>query len=229
MNTKSCTRCYTDRPLSAFAACAGGRDGLRAHCRDCYNATRRLNYAQPAVNAEKNAKRRVYEATRADARKVARHHPDIAARERAARQKYRADPQNLARMREWRVGHEAVPECRARVVFKAAMARAQKQQLPFGLTEAWVVERVLAGRCEVTGLPFEFSRVGTNTRRNPFAPSIDQITAGAGYTPKNCRVVLTAVNLALCDWGLPMFLHIASHALERNGYSVAEQETRKAA
>ena len=53
-----------------------------------------------------------------------------------------------------------------------------------------------AGRCQLTDLPFDF--MPTNkTFRNPYAPSLDRIDSQKGYTKKNCRIVLAAVNDAL--------------------------------
>jgi hypothetical protein len=49
------------------------------------------------------------------------------------------------------------------------------------------------------------------------APSIDQVTPGAGYTPENTRVVLYAVNVMASDWGLARIIQIAD-ALRARGF-----------
>lgn len=53
------------------------------------------------------------------------------------------------------------------------------------------------GRCAVTGMSFDYAE----TYRNPFAPSLDQITPGAGYTPDNIRIVTVIANTAMNGWG----------------------------
>lgn len=41
----------------------------------------------------------------------------------------------------------------------------------------------------------------TPKRRNPFAPSLDQVDPGTGYTAWNIRVVSVIVNTAMNEWG----------------------------
>lgn len=41
------------------------------------------------------------------------------------------------------------------------------------------------------------------------APSLDQIKAGAGYTPENTRVVLYALNVMAGTWSLAQVREIA--------------------
>lgn len=61
------------------------------------------------------------------------------------------------------------------------------------------------GRCEVSGLPFNFEVHG---KRRPFAPSIDRIDSSVGYTPTNSRLVCFAVNVGMNCWGDAPFLRI---------------------
>lgn len=65
------------------------------------------------------------------------------------------------------------------------------------LTAEWAIEKLLAGNCEGTGLPFTFD-VGSG--HQPFAPSIDRIDSALGYTPDNCRMVITAFNHGRNEW-----------------------------
>ena len=65
-----------------------------------------------------------------------------------------------------------------------------------------------AGCCELTGI--EFSKINpSSSRRSPFSPSIDRVDSSKPYSVKNCRVVCTAVNIALSDWGEAVFKEVA--------------------
>ena len=65
------------------------------------------------------------------------------------------------------------------------------------------------GRCEVTGIEFDFTRLAGQKLR-PFAPSIDRIDNHKGYTAENSRVVCIAVNLAMNQWGEHVLRKIAA-------------------
>ena len=98
-----------------------------------------------------------------------------------------------------------------------AKERARVKNIDCELT-ASSVELIIArsaGFCEVTGI--EFTRSNSNQwRRAPFAPSIDRIDSRKPYTVKNCRVVCTAVNIALSDWGEAVFKEIAKAYCKKN-------------
>ena len=64
------------------------------------------------------------------------------------------------------------------------------------------------GRCELTGIEFEFEHHGSNLRR-PFAPSIDRLENSKGYEISNVRVVCAAVNVAMNQWGEAVLYRIA--------------------
>lgn len=72
------------------------------------------------------------------------------------------------------------------------------------------MERLLdesAGFCALSGLPFDLAPC--ETRRRPFAPSLDRMDGGDGYTPENCRLVCVFVNNAIADWGLDVLQQVA--------------------
>lgn len=64
---------------------------------------------------------------------------------------------------------------------------------------AQLIERA-AGRCEVSGIRFRASRINGCLKR-PWAPSLDRIERSLGYVQSNCRIVCTAANLAMNEWG----------------------------
>lgn len=86
---------------------------------------------------------------------------------------------------------------------KVAVARAnakRRRQLSFTLEKQDVQAMMLRQRfrCAVTGMPFALSKHGLD---RPFAPSIDRIQCGEGYTAENCRLVCVATNFAINRWG----------------------------
>lgn len=89
--------------------------------------------------------------------------------------------------------------------------RCKREGFEFDLDDAWYIERLKAGVCELTGLPFDLSAT-----LGPYSPSIDRIIAGTGYTKRNCRVVLHCLNFAMGNWGIAAFLPVARALIERN-------------
>lgn len=87
---------------------------------------------------------------------------------------------------------------RANRLVKGAKVRASVIRVPFDINAEWVLERLIAGKCEVTGIPFDFAR----DRREPdgerrmFAPSLDQRVPRGGYTKENIQVVVWCYNAA---------------------------------
>lgn len=63
----------------------------------------------------------------------------------------------------------------------------------------WVLERILRGVCEVTGLPlkldYPYSQRGFGTQ-GAFSPSIDRRDPAKGYTKENAQVVVWIYNAA---------------------------------
>lgn len=92
-----------------------------------------------------------------------------------------------------------------------ARASAAKDALAFDLTTEWALALILEQkfRCALTGVKF-FDEHNTASRSHPYAPSIDRIKAGEGYTQDNCRIVCHAANVMLFDWGEDVFRKAAS-------------------
>lgn len=88
---------------------------------------------------------------------------------------------------------------RASALLHAAKKRADKKGLEFSLTHAWVVERIAAGFCEATGIPFILD--AGKGHHQPFAPSLDRKDNARGYTEDNVQVVAFIHNAARGPWG----------------------------
>jgi len=111
-------------------------------------------------------------------------------------------PQTQAYARNYRVKNKAAylaAECRRRCL---------KKGLEYNLDVAELQRRIELGVCELTGYPLELSPVNYKWERRPNTPSLDRINPKEGYTMKNVRVVCTAVNLALSNWGEEALLPI---------------------
>lgn len=105
-------------------------------------------------------------------------------------------------------------------VYSKARANAKRRGLEFTLTEkdfAALVDRA-AGACMLTAIPFD-AGYRDDTRFRPYAPSLDRIDSAKGYTPGNVRLVISAVNIALGQWGTPLLDQIAR--------AIAEGEIRE--
>ena len=99
--------------------------------------------------------------------------------------------------------------------FVAMIARtkhgAAARGLRFDLTEIDVNNLIkrASGRCEVSRIPFRYSKQNPQWSRNPWGPSIDRIDSRQGYFFDNCRLVCLAVNTALNEWGDDVLLAVA--------------------
>jgi hypothetical protein len=87
---------------------------------------------------------------------------------------------------------------RAWLLVDAARRRARIGGLSFDLDEhrQELQERIDAGFCEVTGIPFNL-----DGGRTYDSPSLDRINPRRGYTYDNVRMVCDLMNRAMSDWG----------------------------
>ena len=107
---------------------------------------------------------------------------------RAIYQRYKE--RRLTRSREVYHRDRLTPKSIAKELYGGALQRAKKRGLEFNLTREWLIEKVAAGRCEVSGLPFDRGAGKTH----PMSASVDRIRLDGGYTTDNSRVVIWAVN-----------------------------------
>lgn len=93
--------------------------------------------------------------------------------------------------RRARASYRTKSRPRAKTLYQHAATRARKKGLPFSITIDWVKDRIEAGVCQVTGIPFQLTLTG---QRNLYGPSLDRTDPQQGYTPENTRVVLFGYN-----------------------------------
>ena len=118
---------------------------------------------------------------------------------------------------------------KAAYLFYSVKARATKAGIPFDLNKEWLQDRIDAGICEMSGLPFDFETLGGHGPRNPNGASVDRIRANGGYTKDNCRLILWSINRALSNWGDEYMLHIFRTILRRRGEVVIPPVLRRIA
>ena len=107
-----------------------------------------------------------------------------------------------------RIKYRATPFAKINGLLTGARLRARKDGVVCTLDSEWVKKR-LAGRCELSGLPFDFEAGKKIGRFNPYAPSIDRREAGGDYTPDNCRMVVMALNVGMNYWGEDIYRTVA--------------------
>ena len=86
---------------------------------------------------------------------------------------------------------------------RGAKHRAKKRNLPFDLTQEWILDRLEIGVCELTGIPFTFTPLEEYGQRNncqPYSPTLDREISELGYVESNLRVVVAVYNYAKMHW-----------------------------
>lgn len=116
---------------------------------------------------------------------------------RAYHARKQSDPSYRAKRSEQFGAWRTTVEGRSSQLLRSAQKRAKDRGTECTITREWVVEKLRAGVCELTGLPLIFV---TGLGRSAFSPSIDRIDQTKGYTPENSRVILTAVNIGRGEW-----------------------------
>lgn len=99
-----------------------------------------------------------------------------------------------------------------KVILNNSRGRAKARGLNFNLTLLDVYEMLdrQRWRCAVSGLPFKTAQQKNKSDpRSAFTPSIDRINNLKGYSVNNCRLVLSAINYGMNEWGEDQYYSIA--------------------
>ena len=122
---------------------------------------------------------------------------------------------------------ELTPKQRADIIYRSgfqgtvtalhhsAKKHALEKNLEISITKE-MVQSLLKGctSCAVSGIPFDYT-VGLK-RANPLRPSLDRIDSTLGYTPGNVRLVCSAVNFGMNEFGEETFRELCHRYLENS-------------
>ena len=98
-----------------------------------------------------------------------------------------------------------------------AQNRSRKNGWKCGIDRGWIQDRVDAGRCQLTGIPFRYDP------GSPYRPSVDRIDSAKPYEPGNCRMVLVFINWAKHAYAEDVFQEVllsVAEALRKPGSGV---------
>jgi hypothetical protein len=100
-------------------------------------------------------------------------------------------------------------------------ARAKEKKVPHNLRRLGVLEMLVMQqyKCAVSSLPFSMDGLGDDPFLRPFAPSIDRVDNGGGYTTENCRIVCRIVNFAMGKWGTDALRTVALAIAAKEGWT----------
>jgi hypothetical protein len=102
--------------------------------------------------------------------------------------------------------------------FNGARRRAAAKGIRFTITLDYLKHLYFEqdGKCKLSGMPFMRYETGKSRRPLPYAPSLDRIFPEDGYVEGNVRFVLWALNMALGEHGLDIYLEIAKAVIEQS-------------
>lgn len=100
---------------------------------------------------------------------------------------------------------------------KGVRKRARTAKMECDLDVAWVQQRLDAGVCELSGIPFDFHKGWGFAMMRPNGPSIDRKDPKGPYTKANCRMILWWLNRALSNLGEDYALGVFRAIFEKRG------------
>jgi hypothetical protein len=186
--TKTCSECCQTLPLSSFYGQRLGAGKIKYHnlCKDCQKAYMRKKYAEDEKYKEK----------------------------RKIRYKNRTEDQKRQSLERSALFYQSISG-RAKTLLSSAKRRSSNFEESFDIDFDHIFEKLNKGTCEVTGIPFDFSKPSTSSK-NPYAPSIDRIDPKIGYTKANTRIVIWQYNLMKGELYDEEILNLCRLIVERN-------------
>ena len=99
-------------------------------------------------------------------------------------------------------------------VTKKGKYRMYRSVSPFDITKKWIMDKLLKGSCEKSGINFDYSSPKKGSFTNPFIPSIDRIDSSKEYSKSNCQMVVWIYNRAKGDGTDGDVLYLAENLVE---------------
>ena len=178
---RTCCVCHVAKELTEFYAWKRSADKLTYDCKDCVRKRQRSYYHRPERRVVEKAYRKRYEKL-----------PHVVAK--------RMTPEAKAAGKIRRATWTSNPSGRAVEMLGAVRGRSVLKGYDFDLDVSDIYPILISGKCEITGIPFEFTRAKGN-KMGPWSPSIDRIDSRKGYIKGNIQVVVWALNAARNSWG----------------------------
>ena len=228
---KICKNCKKDKLSADFYRDLRAKDGLQSTCKACRSEQKKLRGRMKAddVPLEKRRKSRKIRTKKPCSicgvvKPLKDFHNDSYAGDGRTNcckpcSNKRSMFYNKANRERIRRYQSEDPRQRANRLLRTAADRARREGVRFSLERDWLVEKLLAGECEVTGIPMVLEYCGGRKKRLPWSPSIDRIAPGAEYSEQNCRVVCTAYNLGRSNFTDEDMLRLARALVDKYGAS----------
>lgn len=217
MQIKICSKCYLEKSISSFSRKHG-------KCKECRKQEYREKHFRICWGCREYKPRDVFIGAQ---RYCTSCHSirDEKAKEtkRKSQSKYRKDHpdkiKNKISKAYRRKYYSSNPEQILNYRLQACRKRAKDKQLIFDLELEFLTTLYhnQNGRCALTNLLFEFD-FDENFSKRPFSPSVDRINSKLGYTKDNVRLVCSAVNSALSEYGDEVFDAICQARIEYKNY-----------
>jgi hypothetical protein len=117
MNTKTCSRCKTDKPVSDFGKDKNRQDGLYPCCKQCKNEAERISYRKPDNLQRKKEYSKKYNSDPVKRQEQAEQHkkwyaerkddPEFQEKERQRYKEYDNSPAGKSKRQEFRKSHKS--------------------------------------------------------------------------------------------------------------------------
>jgi hypothetical protein len=113
----------------------------------------------------------------------------------------RAGECNTCAKLRWNANNQL--KVRAQRLYGNAQKRAKANGWPPpNFDSLWIEERIRAGVCEVTGIPFDLTTTtsASTHAKNPWVPSLDRIDSAKPYVKDNVQVVVYMYNVCKSEF-----------------------------
>lgn len=108
------------------------------------------------------------------------------------------------------------PEQVAVKLYDAAKGKAKARKLEFNLHFNTVLRGVKAGRCALSGIPFDMRQKPRSGMDFPFRASLDRIDNTIGYTDNNVQIVVKMANMCKFMWNDEDVLYFAEAVVKEH-------------